>query len=647
MNMMVRLRREDDGLVLIMAIAFLAMFGVFAATLLGFATTNQRAHQVFEDRSDQMLAADGAITAAIEAIRTDLAAGRDPTAGGSCPGASPIPAVEVNWITPVVTCQGQPGSGTGAPGELAAPPHALLSLGSVPGEDGIVRDGTAGVSVDGRIFSHSSIRSPGGVFTVNGRVDAVGECSGNIVSLAPPLHCSNKPGGAALAASAPDPGFAPAISFAPARQTVPVCPPLGQTVTLSPGWYDDAAALNALTNGACPGRTIHLTPAAAGVGVFYLDLKGAGDHAWVINDPTIRVVGGTPKGWVAGVPTLLPGACKTAQDPAPNHGVQIILGGDSQIHAEAGAVELCAQPNDMAPQIAVYGVSEGTGPTFATSAATAVVNSSGFLGAEQALGAPDSSNATATGTATATLTVSGFGTLVPANAEVTNLTVRLTHQDLQHVGSVLITPIGSGGSPVCPPIAMTISSQMHTSGVLGNATSCALTADQVNGLRVKVEAIPAFPGDPLRPMIERIDSVTVEVWYGGTGLQGASGCVIATPYPVAGCARLKTGPDATLAIRGTVYAPRSPVDLRFGVVSVQSVSRGIIARTIRLNGAIGISIPGQPVGTPAPTTLSDRVVRLEASIGGVPKLRAEVRFHDGGGLTPGAAVRVDAWTFLT
>lgn len=646
MTWVTRLRRDDDGVMLILAMAFMALFGVFAASLLGAVETGTRAHRAFAAHGEFGAAAEAAVEAAIEVVRTDLLAGRDPALGGRCPGSSPIPQFTVNGVQADVTCQGQPGSGSGGPVNSTAPGHAILSLGSDPLEDGITRNGTAGVSVDGRVFSHSTIRSPAGVFTVNGRVDAVGVCTGTIVSLAPPLHCSNQAGGAADPASTADPEYPPAITFAPPHRDVPACPASG-VIALEPGWYDDASALNALTDGSCLGRSIHLLPDASGVGAFYFDFKNAGEHQWLIDDTTMKVIGGTPKGWVAGVPAAVPGACKTSTDPAPNYGVQVILGGDSRIKVNRGGVELCAQPTANGPQIAVYGVAAGTGPSFAAAPATTTVANDGFISPDQATGQPDSSVALATGSATRSITLGGFGSIVPANAAVTSVTVRVTHQDLQDVGAVRVTVLPGGGGAACPTISLGISSAMRADGDVGNASACLTNAVAVNGMRVKVDAVPAFPGDALRPMVERLDAVTIEVAYGGNGLQGASGCVIATPYPTTGCARLETGDQATLSIRGTVYTPKAALHFRFGSASVQSVDRGIIGRTVRLEGSVGVSIPGAPVGTSAPTTRTDRVVRFEASIAGVPRVRAEVTFRDGGGLTPGASVEITSWSFLT
>jgi hypothetical protein len=155
---------------------------------------------------------------------------------------------------------------------------------------------------------------------------------------------------------------------------------------MSPGTYTDAAALSALTNGSCPGTVLHLLP-----GTYYFGFTQTGSAAkWVISDPTVDVVGGTPKGWTVGpwtarptLPTL--GACRTAFDPTPSSGVLLLFGGESQLSVtNSHNVEFCAIPSGAAKADAIFGLDSAitggvaqSGCAIATSGGCPFINVSG------------------------------------------------------------------------------------------------------------------------------------------------------------------------------------------------------------------------------------------------------------------------------
>jgi hypothetical protein len=67
---------------------------------------------------------------------------------------------------------------------------------------------------------------------------------------------------------------------------------------------------------------------------------------------------------------------------------------------------------------------------------------------------------------------------------------------------------------------------------------------------------------------------------GATQVPAQSGCLVATPYPAAGCAVLRSAksPNSTLVIQGTVYAPRSAVDVALNDNTVRVFRWGLISR---------------------------------------------------------------------
>jgi hypothetical protein len=117
------------------------------------------------------------------------------------------------------------------------------------------------------------------------------------------------------------------------------------------------------------------------------------------------------------------------------------------------------------------------------------------------------------------------------------------------------------------------------------------------------------------------------------------------PSNAATCAVVKTsgGASSRAAIKGTVYAPLAAVDLSATGQLNQVTQRGIVGRTLYLGMTRAASYSGALIAMPG---AADRTVLLTASVGGVPRLRAEVTYADGLGATPGATVSVNRWSVL-
>lgn len=651
-----RLRSNDDGALLLLTLAFITLLGLFCGAVLSYSDTSLRGHRSYVGERNERYAVDGAMEAAIEVLRDDLDAGRDPAFGGRCPDAEPFLTFPINGMIATAACAAEPLSGapvsTGDEDPIV-PEHSLLALGTHP-DEGIARAGAVGLSLNGSIYSRSKITSTG-VLTTAGKVYAVGTCSGTIVSLEPPLNCAPDNGVPLDDPLGADPSFDPAIRFAPAVQSVPVpaTTPLGLPVctgavfTLQPGRYTDARALTTLTT-ECPGATIHLAAGANGPGLYVFDFEQVGgtddieDHVWRIESTGVRVVAGTPNNWLLGEPTVLPGACKTASDPAPNYGVQLIFSGSSRLDVREGEMEVCADSDEDEGAIAIYGMPELPEPVVVAYGENA--SGSAFTDPARTEGEIDDVWSIAADDAGAQVEAA-FATTVPSGATIDQVTVSARHRESDGSNPRLVLVPGDG-SGACPPIALTEDTTAHTDGAAGNGTSCISSLAKLSGMKAR------FLADTSAGWA-KVDGFRLEVSLNGTEIEPLTGCLLAEPYlsaPATGaagpCPVVHTEAGSIFAVQGTVYAPSAPIHLELGAASVQTVSQGIIARTIRFDATVGVAIPGNPVGSPISTARADRRVRITVSVGGVPRAEALVRFGDGGGDTPGATVDVLEWSFL-
>jgi Tfp pilus assembly protein PilX len=369
---MERLRRDERGSTLVIALAFVAVFSLWLSSLLPFSSTGLRLSKTVEDQRNVVYAADAAIEAAINALR--------PSNGAAC--ATPMAATPlVNGLNATVACAGG-ASGSGPPVNVNnRPGQALLTLSRSVAEVGIAKSvGSTNLKVHGGVFSNSNIAASGTITVEKGDIKARTGCSG--ISLAPttttttPTYTSNCTLGTTIDPTGDDPKFVSPVAWRPAVDTPPPAPlvrPCTNMVKVEPGTYNDVNVLNAWTNeNPCRGSLIWFSP-----GAYYFNFTNAGSHIWTVADPGnsgLVVVAGTPKGWNAlGGPSVRPavpapgGSCMTAADylitPAnpeypANVGVQFIFGGDSQLHVAGGTMEICAQPSTAKQQIALYGLSD-------------------------------------------------------------------------------------------------------------------------------------------------------------------------------------------------------------------------------------------------------------------------------------------------
>lgn len=535
-----RARPNEEGSALTLALVFVAVVGLMATAVLSFTdfgfrmTRNSRA-----ERAD-LYAADAALEAAIhQAECTNYEHGQLPVVNADLLGDRKL----------TVSCD--PGFATEVAGlPTNVPRRAILAL-STEADEGIRQAiGSGKVVVQGDVLSASKVdnKSTTNPFFVHGEVAAVGQCDG-LIEAAAGLRCAagNNPG--ADPAEAGDPGaptsptasaYAALAKTPPPERSVPACPE-GWLVTFEPGTYRDAVALSDLTRGACTGKVLWFKP-----GVHYFDLApppgspatcndDPGVCTWSIEDPTSIVVGGTPKGWDVAAPArppiLVPGACATSFDPAPNDGVQLLFGGESRLRPAAGKMELCAQHSPDNQQIAIYGLgADGTElppPDIANTgpleAGIPLSPSSNAFAIEPTSidSPPRTADAalSAGGATSARLTLTGYQPIeIPPGSRIERAILRVAHADEGDVAGLKVTvdsategrEVASGAAPCVSASALCVHSAMLEDSIDLKPLGFNEPADFVD-LSVTYEAFLA-PGDAAAA-VERLDGAIIEVAY--------------------------------------------------------------------------------------------------------------------------------------
>ncbi|MYS08270.1 hypothetical protein GTW71_17935 [Streptomyces sp. SID6041] len=576
-----RARRDEQGATLILALAFLVVFGLVTVTVLSFAATAMKAAGTFAGQGQRAYSADGATQLAIENF----------SQGNPC---ATYTAPPLNGRRMTVHCD--PLNASPANARATQPQDALRSLGRAAG-DGI-HVATPGLRVQGSVFSRSDITTgAGGSMVVSGDVSAVGDCSSAVSQAGlpqgqPPYarSCANDtPPAPADDVVGADPDHAPPTTAVPVLRTVPTCPAPGQwLVRLRPGYYDDAQALGRLTGGGCPNVVVWLQP-----GVYYLDFTFTGGSGlWTVDDPTVSVVGGTPSGWdpeAAARPTVPgPGGCDTTR-PA---GVEIMMGGGSRLQVDRGHVELCAPVTPGAQRVAVYGV-QPPKPSHTLRPAEVPANN-GFTDPVHALtggerptlpGCPrptdtkDAEGCTAdavldrTKHRTASLQLAGFAPRVPPGSVVTAATLRVRHQedgDLSAPGALKVTT--AVGGDTCGTEELPRHTRLATTAPIDLLGPCGLAdPSRLTGLTVTYTAALDTAGTTATA---RLDGIWLDVAYRTpttfkpTAVTASTGFTAAGTDPrnaleigeqpapaVAGAELTRAAPTASITLAGSGLPP--------------------------------------------------------------------------------------------
>jgi hypothetical protein len=353
-------RTDESGSTLIIALFFATIFSLFVVSVVTFTAAGLKASSGFVGQGKTASSANGAIDTAIKRRSMGGPCGEPSLTGGAANASADFASPSINGQATITHCDSLTGAHSAPVGPK--PQDALLSLGTAAGEG---LQTTENLHIQGDVFSNSTIDAgTGKSMVVTGNISAVGDCTANVsqATLAPSQQayvkdCANFPP-AADTVEGTDPDYPAPVTAVPVRQTVPGCSPSLSPpwlVPLAPGYYDDADALSALTSGtSCHGTNIMvwLQP-----GIYYFDFTFRGPSAtWTVNRSSVNVVGGTPIGWSLTAsskpPIPNPGACDNTQ----LNGVQLMMGGGSQLKVSSGKVELCAPATGTNQRVAVYGV---------------------------------------------------------------------------------------------------------------------------------------------------------------------------------------------------------------------------------------------------------------------------------------------------
>lgn len=633
-----RRRVDDSGASLIIVLAFMTFVGLIVGALLTYSGTSLTGTTSTKYRTDVSLDADGATKVAINQIRNatydndgsfdtcDLAPSDNATA------TLTFTAPNTGGATKV-TCAGGPG--TGVDGGLVPinssnrPGAALLTLGTSASEPGLdvqaSGSGTA-LRIKGQVYvnSNATVGSSGSVAVQNAQFHARTGCSGSITSDVP-KNCSDTGTGSAWS----DPGYtAPDTSSLTLRSTpVASCAAASQTITFSPGYYDDVEILNNLTTQSqCAGKTLWFQP-----GTYFFDfhngegapLSNAG-HEWTVSR-NVKIVAGTRSStWtdLSQSPTI-PGACVSPLTTVANNGVEFVFGGDSHINMTDGQMEICGNYSATHPAISVYGAKTGTDtthtnqPAHGTTHATPTLSPAAlpFTAPAKAYSInndPAYANLDTTGGGsppdTAGLTLTGFvpADAVPAGSLLSAATVEVVHRDNTaqtnvfgtNALSVDVTPNRAGATSLwstdfnATPVdnAVTAWTTSTFNGTNAAALLTALRAEAhdkglTDGLKVTFKAKIANN----KKALVNLDAIRLTLTWKAPAVRAQSGCATTVPALVnynnsGGCFLISiNGNNAIAYFQGTTYAPRSAIYVKLNNVSQQVFKSGLVVRAVKVD----------------------------------------------------------------
>lgn len=533
----------------------------------------------------------------------------------------------------------QPEDATGSQGTV---PHvnpnnsigdAVIMLGTSSSEDGIYNQNKP-LTVRGGVWVASNINAKKAiqVNNANVRMGATGSCTNITVSTG--YSCRTSVTGPTLASV----DYAPDITTIPSLQTVPACNATSATyVALTPGYYDDVTALEALNS--C-NKTLWFKP-----GDYYFDFhNNSSTTGSSLNDPLYQasiatgstslgdqwdltnstVIGGTPvdgAGNPLAVPPAAPSlgtACQSPITSAAQNGVQFILGGDSSIDF-AGGTELCASYQKNRPPIVVYELQDkyGSNPALSQLAGTAALIPSGTAtvtgtGTDPATFTPldagtlQTANAMSStwtrttggtnGNESRTIKMGGFAppTAIARGAVVTSAKLLVTHKETSTKSGISVTAKAADGSSLAP-VNVTMSNARTT-----------LTTDTVDVTSNLAKLIHdnGFSGASIgytatigRNSVAQLDAMRLEISYYLPQMRGPSSIASNCVTTVGGCYIIDTDKRAQAYLQGTTYVPLGAIDLQVANTVGQVFRWGVVGRSLNsnLNGA---SPPGALIELP-------------------------------------------------
>jgi hypothetical protein len=614
------IRRDDGGAALILALIIVTVIAISLGALLSLTDTGIRTTVNLRGQAAAAYEADGALQAAVNNIRQSSVN----SSTGSCFGGGSNTLSLNNFSgtdSAVVQCTPDPASVQIQCTSLThcnRPGSAILTLGRIPGEDGInlkpLNSGSV-FRVHGVVFSNSNINVQGTLNT-NTAVYARGTCAGTIQS-SPAASCNY---GNTANALGNDPGYTPATATVPVHQPLPACTTKNSVVTFLPGYYDDAAGLSAMMagNSACKGSTWWFKP-----GVYYFDFHNsdsapppgvpAGNDVWTVNDGYL--VAGTPvdsSGKVLSAPSVpasIPGACDSPiNDPTPLRGVQFIFGGDSQFAVKAGQAEICGNYDANTPPVTIYGLTSGTATTTNltgtnTLKTTSVVSANTFTNATvTSLATVDGQYATMVNNGTGTVTVGGYAppAAIPAGSILQSAQLRVVHGNTagstQDGHTVQLTPTGGTSIPVTVPSYG--DNAVHTDTIdVTNSLAQTVYNGAFTGAQMVYSASVKHKGT------EELDAMQLDLTYVAPAFRAESGCITSGPYTGTGssnCALIDLlgSPSNKFYVQGTTYAPGAVLDVTLNNATEQIFRFGVIARSLWVKETGSVSYAGPVIEVP-------------------------------------------------
>ncbi|TDD18386.1 hypothetical protein E1218_26090 [Kribbella turkmenica] len=648
-------RRDERGSSLLLVLVVITVVATALAALLSRTDAAQRVSKSLRQETVAAYAADGAMEAAINNLRNSNYNGES---GQRCFGLSDtLSLVLFNGLdSAAVTCRPDPkqvivqcdGS------DCNRPDNAILTLGRIPGEDGLTVDQPADsvLQIHGDVASNSTVNVATGKLSATGSVSARDGCFGDLLG-DPLCNLTVLPGGE-------DPAYPSPLSTAPVHRALPGCTTPNSVVTFLPGYYDDAAGLTAMmsSGSACRGSTWWFTP-----GLYYFDfhnttnpLLDSGENVWTVGSGNL--VGGT----LSGGATVIPGACASPLGGSTG-GVQFIFGGDSRLDIKGGKAELCGSYSPTRLPIALRGLTSGTESSVALSAlkpsAVSPVSKFGLTATPSRLSTVDGVAARWTSSVavdTAPVTINGFApaAVIPAGSVLESAVLKITHRHSDpgstdrldvsvDVGSgAPLTASVTGGPGGSAYRTETIPLDPDRTGSLARA----VYGGTFTGASVSLTAGLTTAGDT-----EDVDAVSLELEYTPPALRAADGCVTEGPYPSdsSACA-LASG---RLFVQGAVYAPDGVLDLTVGPGTAPAVRGGVVIRALRITATGTLS--GVAIDVPDDSPAFTFGLQLTAYIcpgalicapGGRPALQARIGLIDADPTAPVAgrrAVTVLGW----
>jgi Flp pilus assembly protein TadG len=657
--------RDDSGSALVLTLIVVTVLSVVIGGTLAFAGTSVKASVQLRDQAAVNYASDGATDAAINSIRQS---GYDATSG-KCFGTTDTLHLTSFYgsKSAAVTCSPVTGSdvrfGCVTSSDCNRPTAALLTLGD-SNETGIdIKSNSGAFKIHGPVVSNSTIKITKGPLATSDAVyarDGSSGCKGSITTDSTPATdkvCENSASSALNA----DPNYATDATSVPQYRSVPTCPS-GTVVMFEPGYYDDAAALSALTGGSCSNKTWWFKP-----GTYYFDFhNGENDalptasHLWTVSNGDL--VAGTPSGSLS-APTF-PGACVSPIASASAQGVQFIFGNDSRWAIDKKVqAEICGTYSSSKPPIVLYGIKTGTESTLSmTGLKTTSTSDNGTFTNVSSIVSTDNANATwtnnATGSQTGSVTLNGFAptSTIPAGSTLKTATVTVvrnnSHAEASDVRKVTFTP--SGGTA----ITVSLPNTSPHSGVKTDTVS--LMGDSADVLATVFHSgsftggVAVYSATVKHAGTETVDSVQLNLTYSPPAFRAQTGCVTGA---AGDCDLLTTSqfPTTVAYFQGTVYAPLGSVDISMNNQTEQAFTGGVIVRrfTVFGTGSVGysgpvVSIPDDSPGLGFGVRLATYVCEGTAhcAITGSPSLTSYVLYATCGSACSGGSrpVRVLTWS---